>query len=77
MPIYSYSYIVDDPRSGDSKTQQEVRQGNIVKGSYSFIEPDGTRRTVDYTVDGVNGFNAIVKKELISSQQIQFLASDR
>lgn len=26
-------------------------------------EPDGTRRTVDYTADPVNGFNAVVRKE--------------
>lgn len=69
VPIYSYNYIVDDPRSGDTKSHQEIRQGNVVKGSYSFIEPDGTRRTVDYTVDSVNGFNAIVKKELITTHK--------
>lgn len=29
---------------------------------YSLIEPDGSRRTVDYTADPVNGFNAVVTK---------------
>lgn len=28
-----------------------------------MIEPDGSRRTVDYTADPVNGFNAVVHKE--------------
>lgn len=30
---------------------------------YSVIDPDGTRRTVDYTADPVNGFNAVVQRE--------------
>lgn len=29
-------------------------------GSYSFVQPDGTLRTVRYTADDANGFNAIV-----------------
>lgn len=31
-------------------------------GSYSLIEPDGSLRTVIYTADPLNGFNAIVEK---------------
>jgi hypothetical protein len=27
------------------------------------VEPDGTRRTVEYTADPVNGFNSVVHKE--------------
>lgn len=27
------------------------------------VEPDGTRRIVEYTADPVNGFNAVVHKE--------------
>jgi hypothetical protein len=27
------------------------------------VEPDGTRRTVEYTADPVNGFNAVVHRE--------------
>lgn len=30
---------------------------------YSVIDPDGTRRTVDYTADPLNGFNAVVSRE--------------
>jgi hypothetical protein len=33
-----------------------------VKGQYSLVEPDGSIRTVDYTADPVNGFNAVVSK---------------
>ncbi|XP_017879055.1 larval cuticle protein A3A-like [Ceratina calcarata] len=62
-PQYSYAYDVHDGLTGDAKSQQETRDGDLVQGSYSLIEPDGTRRTVDYTADPVNGFNAVVRKE--------------
>lgn len=48
--------------TGDSKSQQETREGEVVKGSYSVVEPDGNLRTVIYTADPVNGFNAIVQR---------------
>jgi hypothetical protein len=60
-PQYSYAYDLQDALTGDSKGQQESRSGDVVQGSYSLVEPDGTRRTVEYTADPVNGFNAVVK----------------
>ncbi|XP_046744271.1 uncharacterized protein LOC124410151 [Diprion similis] len=62
-PQYSYAYDVQDSITGDNKQQHETRDGDVVQGSYSLIESDGTRRTVDYTADPVNGFNAVVHKE--------------
>lgn len=62
-PQYSYSYDVQDALTGDSKSQHETRDGDLVHGSYSLLESDGTRRTVDYTADSINGFNAVVRKE--------------
>ncbi|XP_059473166.1 larval cuticle protein A3A-like [Neocloeon triangulifer] len=62
-PQYSYAYSVSDALTGDNKEQQETRDGDVVRGSYSLIESDGTRRTVEYTADDVNGFNAVVHKE--------------
>ncbi|XP_047107055.1 cuticle protein 21-like [Schistocerca piceifrons] len=62
-PQYSYAYDVQDALTGDSKTQHESRDGDVVQGSYSLVEPDGSVRTVDYTADPVNGFNAVVHKE--------------
>ncbi|XP_067013145.2 cuticle protein 21-like [Anabrus simplex] len=61
-PSYSYAYDVKDALTGDSKNQQESRQGDVVQGSYSLVEPDGTTRTVEYTADPVNGFNAVVHR---------------
>ncbi|XP_018561036.1 cuticle protein 7-like isoform X2 [Anoplophora glabripennis] len=61
-PKYSYNYGVADGVTGDRKSQQEVRDGGVVKGSYSVAEPDGSVRVVDYAADDVNGFNAVVKR---------------
>ncbi|KAF7270920.1 hypothetical protein GWI33_016152 [Rhynchophorus ferrugineus] len=61
-PQYEFNYGVQDPHTGDHKTQHEVREGDVVKGSYSVAEPDGTLRTVHYTADDHNGFNAVVEK---------------
>lgn len=62
-PQYSYAYDIQDALTGDSKSQQESRSGDVVQGSYSLVEPDGTRRIVEYTADPHNGFNAVVHKE--------------
>lgn len=63
VPQYSFAYDVQDAITGDSKAQYETRNGDIVQGSYSLIEADGTRRIVEYTADPVNGFNAVVSRE--------------
>lgn len=63
-PQYSFAYDVQDSLTGDSKTQEESRDGDVVKGSYSLIEPDGSRRTVNYYADPINGFNAVVSKDI-------------
>ncbi|KDR13554.1 hypothetical protein L798_12626, partial [Zootermopsis nevadensis] len=62
-PQYSFGYSVQDALTGDSKTQHETREGGVVKGSYSLVEPDGTIRTVEYTADPVHGFNAVVHRQ--------------
>ncbi|XP_026761546.2 larval cuticle protein A3A-like [Galleria mellonella] len=62
-PQYSFAYDVQDGHSGDSKSQHETRDGDVVQGSYSVVDPDGTKRTVEYTADPHNGFNAVVHRE--------------
>lgn len=62
-PHYSFAYDVQDGLTGDSKSQHETRTGDVVKGSYSLVDPDGVKRTVDYTADPHNGFNAVVSRE--------------
>jgi len=61
-PQYSFSYKVDDAENADHKEHSETRDGDVVTGKYSLIEPDGTLRTVTYTADAVNGFRAVVDR---------------
>ena len=59
---YNFAYEVADAHSGDYKSQSEDRDGDYVKGQYSLVEPDGSKRIVDYSVDGY-GFVAVVHNE--------------
>jgi hypothetical protein len=61
-PRYAYEYSVDDSYTGDKKSQKEERDGEVVKGEYSLVEPDGSIRTVTYYADWDNGFFANVSK---------------
>ncbi len=69
-PHYNFNYAVNDPHTGDSKTQEETRDGDVVKGSYSLVEADGSRRIVEYTADPINGFNAVVHKEPLVAKAV-------
>jgi hypothetical protein len=62
-PQYNYGYSVQDGLTGDAKGHQESRSGDVVQGQYSLVEPDGAVRTVTYTSDPVNGFNAVVDRQ--------------
>ncbi|XP_001688325.2 uncharacterized protein LOC5667565 [Anopheles gambiae] len=73
-PQYSYSYAVADAVTGDNKNQQESRSGDVVTGSYSLVEPDGTRRTVEYNADPINGFNAVVHREPLAVKAVAPIA---
>lgn len=48
--------------TGDQKSAHESRDGDVVQGHYSLVEPDGAVRTVTYTADSINGFNAVVDR---------------
>ncbi|XP_017046605.1 larval cuticle protein A2B [Drosophila ficusphila] len=61
-PQYKFAYDVQDSLSGDSKSQVEERDGDVVHGEYSLIDADGFKRVVQYTSDPVNGFNAVVNR---------------
>ncbi|XP_044762466.1 larval cuticle protein A2B-like [Coccinella septempunctata] len=69
-PQYQFGYNVQDSLTGDSKSQVETRNGDFVQGQYSLTDPDGTRRTVDYTADAINGFNAVVRKEPLVAKAV-------
>lgn len=59
---YSFNYAVNDENTGDIKDHSETRDGYVVRGSYSLIDPDGFKRTVTYTADNIHGFNAVVNR---------------
>nr|AAX12437.1 Dbuz\Ccp7-PA [Drosophila buzzatii] len=61
-PQYKFAYDVQDALSGDSKSQVEERDGDVVRGEYSLVDSDGYKRTVQYTSDPENGFNAVVNR---------------
>ncbi|XP_055619733.1 cuticle protein 19-like [Toxorhynchites rutilus septentrionalis] len=61
-PKYKFEYGVVDHKTGDHKSQWELRDGDVVKGQYSLHEPDGTERVVEYKADKHSGFEAHVKR---------------
>lgn len=71
-PKYTFKYGVNDYHTGDIKSQQESRDGDVVKGQYSVVEPDGSVRTVEYTADKHSGFNAVVHKTAPTKKEEQY-----
>uniref|UniRef100_A0A336JWY3 CSON001336 protein n=1 Tax=Culicoides sonorensis TaxID=179676 RepID=A0A336JWY3_CULSO len=61
---YEFAYSVHSEKTGDIKSHEESRdKDGAVKGTYSFIESDGHRRTVKYSVYKDSGFIADVNRE--------------
>ncbi|XP_073815343.1 larval cuticle protein A2B-like [Musca autumnalis] len=73
-PQYRFSYGVEDKVTGDSKSHNEERDGDAVRGQYSLIDADGYKRTVQYTADDVNGFNAVVQREPLGHAVVKTVA---
>ncbi|CAG9762576.1 unnamed protein product [Ceutorhynchus assimilis] len=69
-PQYSYGYDIQDALTGDVKSQSESRNGDVVQGSYSVVDPDGIKRTVEYTADPIHGFNAVVHREPLAVKAV-------
>lgn len=59
-PSYQFEYGVEDPKTKVSQSRKEHRNGDEVHGEYSVVEPNGKLRTVKYTADKHNGFQAEV-----------------
>ncbi|XP_008486188.1 cuticle protein 7-like [Diaphorina citri] len=49
---YEFAYDVADSYTGDYHSQQESRDGDYVKGYYTLVEADGSKRVVEYSDDG-------------------------
>ena len=75
-PHFQYKYGVSDPLTGDQKTHTETRDGDVVRGQYSFVDADGSIRTVTYTADSEHGFQVCLgqgKSSYFSSLTLQSL----
>ncbi|GAB6023983.1 hypothetical protein CHUAL_008709 [Chamberlinius hualienensis] len=60
---YNFGYDIEDNVYNNYQSRHESGTSDPkgqVTGSYSLINPDGSRRTVDYIADWVNGFRATV-----------------
>ncbi|CAG0884609.1 unnamed protein product [Darwinula stevensoni] len=61
---YQFGYQINDDTAGVYSGHKQERDGSgITRGQYSYIDPAGTRRTVTYTADPVNGYQADVQEQ--------------
>lgn len=60
---YDFSYSVQDPTTGDIKSQEESRRNGHVRGQYSWVDADGNRQIVKYQADDENGFQSEHRRE--------------
>jgi len=54
---------VKDDEFTNYQNRKEIRDGSVIKGSYSVVDSDGFIRTVKYTADPKEGFKAEVIRE--------------
>ncbi|XP_027237316.1 cuticle protein 7-like [Penaeus vannamei] len=62
MP-FDFAYGVVDHYSGNDYSHNSNSDGNVVKGEYRVLLPDGRTQIVSYTADHVNGYVAEVTYE--------------
>merc|ERR1712106_273530 len=54
-PTYNYNYKVADDTKQTYMSMSEEREDNVVTGSYSYVDPEGSLITVTYT-SGAMGY---------------------
>lgn len=52
---YEFEYMVNDAESGNDFGHKESREGDMARGVYYVLLPDGRRQTVEYEADE-NGY---------------------
>jgi hypothetical protein len=57
---YSFSYVTDDEQGTRTSREESSDESGAVRGSYSYTDPDGVFRTVEYIADQ-DGYRATVK----------------
>ncbi|VVC93499.1 unnamed protein product [Leptidea sinapis] len=77
---YEFSYSVEDPHTGDHKSQHESREGDVVQGQYSLVQPDGVLKEIkdNNTIQLIYlKFNAVVHNSAPSAQEANLQANVR
>ncbi|MCL4157265.1 UNVERIFIED_CONTAM: hypothetical protein GTU68_013682, partial [Idotea baltica] len=59
MP-FDFAYVVKDEYSGNDYAHKANSDGEVVKGEYHVLLPDGRVQIVTYIVNGEDGFKADV-----------------
>lgn len=62
MP-FDFNYNVIDKENAIDQSHQSGSDGDITKGEYRVMLPDGRTQVVRYTADWKNGYNAEVTYE--------------
>lgn len=62
MP-FDFNYNVIDKENAIDQSHQSDSDGDITKGEYRVMLPDGRTQVVRYTADWKNGYNAEVTYE--------------
>ncbi|KAJ8967061.1 hypothetical protein NQ314_003121 [Rhamnusium bicolor] len=63
---YQFEYHVQDAPSGNDFGHEEERQGDVAKGKYFVLLPDGRLQTVEYTAD-LDGYKPKVSYEQVGN----------
>ncbi|KAJ8946972.1 hypothetical protein NQ318_015910, partial [Aromia moschata] len=61
---YQFDYHVQDAPSGNDFGHEEARQGDVAKGKYFVLLPDGRLQTVEYTAD-LDGYKPKISYEQV------------
>ncbi|CAH0546794.1 unnamed protein product [Brassicogethes aeneus] len=63
---YQFKYDVEDAASGNEFGHEEERQGDVARGKYYVLLPDGRRQTVEYTADN-EGYKPKITYEQVNN----------
>ena len=61
-PVYSYEYTVAGNDTNTYITKSERREGDLVTGTYSYLDPEGALVTVTYEA-GPDGYSQTLEKQ--------------
>lgn len=65
MP-FNFEYAVNDAETANDYNHNAVSDGDVTRGEYRVQLPDGRTQIVKYTADWKNGYNAVVRIQLVA-----------